>query len=123
MDGVFEQTFPATLDGLAAGTEFLDGICPNPRLSIVFDEIASNIVRCSGAGAFTVRVIKGAELVLEVIDDGREFDPTRVVDPDINAPVEDRAVGGLGIFMVRKMSKSFTYAREGGRNRVKVVMA
>ena len=54
-----EGHFAATMEGMAQATAFLDEICPNPKLSIVFDEIASNVVRCSGATSFDVKVSRG----------------------------------------------------------------
>ena len=42
--------------------------------------------------------------------------------PDVKASLEERSVGGLGIFMVKKMAKSVAYRREGDRNVLTVVM-
>ena len=56
-------------------------------------------------------------------DDGRAFDPTtEVAAPDITASAEERSIGGLGIFMVKKMAKSVAYERRDGRNVLTVVM-
>jgi len=112
----YEKVFPATMDGMVAAAAFLDDACPNPRVSIVFDEIASNIVRCSGAHDFTVRLDLSPAPVLQILDDGKPFDPTTQDDPDVTAPAEERDVGGLGLFMVKKMSKSFDYVRDGMSN-------
>ena len=58
------------------------------------------------------------ELVLTIVDDGRAFNPLEAPEPKISTPVEDRPVGGLGIYLVRKMSDQMEYAREGGKNRL-----
>lgn len=92
---------------------------------VVLDEIVSNIVRCSGASGFSIGLTNledgGMEMVFS--DDGAPFDPTGDVEiPDITAGVEEREIGGLGIFMVKKMSKSVEYVREVGRNVLTVVM-
>ena len=58
------------------------------------------------------------ELVLIVTDDGNPFNPLKCPEPDINLPVEERPIGGLGIFMLRKMFDGMDYAREDGKNRV-----
>jgi anti-sigma regulatory factor (Ser/Thr protein kinase) len=58
------------------------------------------------------------ELVLIVTDDGNPFNPLESPDPDTSLPVEERPVGGLGIFLLRKMFDRMDYAREDGKNRV-----
>src|SRR5690349_2616546 len=50
-----------------------------------------------------------AELVLTLIDDGRPFNPLEAPEPQLDLPVEERPIGGLGIYMVRKMSDRMTY--------------
>lgn len=111
-----EGHFAATMEGMAQATAFLDEICPNPKLSIVFDEIASNVVRCSGATSFDVKVSRDQDIVLTISDDGSPFDPTQTDDPDVTKKAEDREIGGLGLFMVRKMAKRVDYVREKARN-------
>jgi len=120
------RTFPATLEGLAACQEFLSGICQDPKPQIITDEIVSNIVRCSGSPDFDVDIElteDPAEVRLVFVDRGHPFDPTRTEDPDVTAPAEDRGIGGLGLFMVRKMSRSVAYERRGGENVLTVVIA
>ena len=103
---------------------FLESVCDSPKPAIVMDEIVSNIVRCSGAKDFTIGLEQAASgLVINFSDAGKAFDPTtEAKTPDIGATLEDRGVGGLGIFMVKKMSKSVSYVRRDGRNVLTVVM-
>ena len=120
-----EKSFRCSTEGMAEAQTFLESFCESPKPAIVMDEIVSNIVRCSGATGFTIRLSNletgGMEMVF--IDDGSPFDPTSdSKQPDITATVEDRDIGGLGIFMVKKMSKSVKYVRESGRNVLTVVM-
>ena len=61
-----------------------------------------------------------AELVLTVTDDGHPFNPLELPEPDTNLPVEDRAVGGLGIHLLRKMSDRMEYVRTDGKNRLTI---
>ena len=61
-------------------------------------------------------------LRLVIEDEGPAFDPTAHATPDLEAPLEDRAVGGLGVHLVRTMAE-LRYARIGGRNRVEVLVA
>ena len=119
------RAFSCTEEGAIAAQAFLESVCPSPRPMVVLDEIVSNIVRCSGASGFSIGLVdlggSGIEMVFS--DDGAPFDPTGDVEiPDITAGVEEREIGGLGIFMVKKMSKSVKYVREVGRNVLTVVM-
>lgn len=92
---------------------------------VVLDEIVSNIVRCSGASGFSIGLTNLEDGGMEMVftDDGAPFDPTGDAnDPDITAGIEDREIGGLGIFMVRMMARSVKYVRETGRNILTVGM-
>ena len=60
--------------------------------------------------------LDGDVLAVEIFDDGIEFAPDSADDPDTNASIEDRPVGGLGIFLTRQMMDSFDYRRDEGRN-------
>ena len=56
------------------------------------------------------------EVTICLKDTGMEFDPTAKEDPDTNAKMEDRQIGGLGIYMIKKMVDSFEYERVNGYN-------
>ena len=59
------------------------------------------------------------ELVVEIEDDSREFDPSGPPpDVDFDASLEERTVGGLGLFLVHELMDSIAYRRDGGRNLV-----
>lgn len=118
-----EKRFSADLKGLDECQAFVASQCDSPRPQIIMDEIVSNIVRCSGATGFSVSFTQADGLATIVFtDDGVEFDPTAAATPDVTAAAADREIGGLGIFMVRKMSKSVAYERRGHLNVLTVVM-
>ena len=54
--------------------------------------------------------------VIEIIDRGIPFNPLSLPEPDIGASIEDRTIGGLGIYMMRNIMDEVTYKREQGRN-------
>ena len=116
--------FPCSQEGILGAQEFLETVMSSPKPAIILDEIVSNIVRCSGANGFSLAIDRTADgLKMVFTDDGKPFDPlTEVAAPDISAGVEDRGIGGLGIFMVKKMSKSVAYRRDGEKNVLTVVM-
>ena len=59
-------------------------------------------------------------VVVEIVDDGREFEASGVPEPDTDAALEDRAVGGLGLFIVHQMMDSVEFRRVDGRNVVTI---
>ena len=74
-------------------------------------------------GELLVRVEPGADaFVVELIDEGVPFDPLAVGEPDLRAGVADRAVGGLGIFLVRRVMDEVAYVRDGSRNILKLLI-
>ena len=122
---MMKKSFACTTEDLAAAQAFLESVCESPKPAIVMDEIVSNIVRCSGASGFTIELDPSEEggIRMVFVDDGVAFDPTKdVAPPDITAAAENRDIGGLGIFMVKKMSKSVAYVRQDGKNVLTVVM-
>ena len=50
------------------------------------------------------------------LNDGSEFDPLSMGEPDVEAPMEVRGMGGLGIYLVRRNVDDIVYSREDGRN-------
>jgi anti-sigma regulatory factor (Ser/Thr protein kinase) len=64
--------------------------------------------------------IDGSSVEIVITDDGHEFNPWANTDPDITKPVEEREIGGLGVFLVRKLASSMNYRRLDGKNIVSV---
>ena len=94
------------------------------KVNLVLDELSVNIVNYSAeASEIEVSLAADAETVrVEISDNGRPFDPlSDAAEPDINAPLEDRPVGGLGIHLVREMMDELHYSRLDGRNRLAMV--
>ena len=55
-------------------------------------------------------------LIFKLIDTGKEFDPTLQPDADVTLSLEERPIGGLGIFLIRKIMKTVKYCRIDGKN-------
>ena len=94
------------------------------KVNLVLDELWVNVVHYSGAtGDVEVSLDADADEVrLEIADDGRPFDPlSEAVEPNLDAPLEERPIGGLGIFLVREMMDELHYRREDGKNRLAMV--
>jgi anti-sigma regulatory factor (Ser/Thr protein kinase) len=90
-------------------------------LQLALEELVSNVIRHADAAGtplasdVTLRLEPdGVRVQLE--DDGPAFDPLAVPAPDTDAPIDERAVGGLGIHLVRNIVTDLRYARRAGRN-------
>lgn len=93
-------------------------------LKVVADEIFSNIVYYSGAKNADILFRNDADRITLVFeDDGKPYNPLESEEPDITAGVEDRKIGGLGLFMVKKMAESVVYEYIAGRNRMSVILS
>ena len=93
-------------------------------LKVIADEIFSNIVYYSGAktaGILFENDTDNITLVFE--DDGKRYNPLEAEEPDITAGIEDRKIGGLGLFMVKKMAESVQYESVAGKNRITVIVS
>ena len=89
------------------------------RINLVLEELGINIMNHGGdVSAIEISLTSDAEAVtIEITDDGEPFDPVNDhPDPDTAAPLEERRIGGLGIFLVRKMMDEMHYRREQGKN-------
>jgi anti-sigma regulatory factor (Ser/Thr protein kinase) len=61
-------------------------------------------------------------LVIEVSDSAPPFDPTSdSAEPDVDAELDERSIGGLGVHLVKKRTDEMTYRRDGDRNRIRLV--
>ncbi|HRY34095.1 MAG TPA: ATP-binding protein [Bacteroidales bacterium] len=92
------------------------------ELNLVLEEIFTNIVfyAFKDGEAHDILITieqQDSALCIRVEDDGMPFDPTlREPPPDIDKPLEERDIGGLGIHLVRNLMQEVSYRREGDRN-------
>jgi serine/threonine-protein kinase RsbW len=91
------------------------------QINLALDEIVANVIRHAhgdnGHHEIVVRLEAHHDgVVAEVEDDGVAFNPLEAPPPDVDVPVEQRRIGGLGIHIVRTMMDSVQYRREGERN-------
>lgn len=87
------------------------------KMNIVTDEIYSNIIHYSGADEASVECfVKDGKITLTFIDNGKPYNPLEQQEPDITLSADEREIGGLGIFMVRKTMDNIKYSFEGGKN-------
>jgi len=96
------------------------------KINLVLEEIGLNIIDYafeSGSHEFEINVTSDSEaVIIEAIDSGRPFDPlTETPLPDLDAPLDCRPVGGLGVYLVRTLMDQSDYQRIDGKNRLTVV--
>lgn len=125
-----ELTMDATIENITAVTDFVDEQlesygCPmkaQMQINIAIDELFGNIAHYAydpevGPATVSIEVNEEPmEVVITFIDHGIPYDPLKKEDPDVTAPVEEREIGGLGIYMVKKSMDEISYRYEEGKN-------
>ena len=125
-----EITVKAVRENLAEVLGFIEAEleqadCPikaQMQTGVAAEEIFVNIASYAypdGAGSATVRMEITGEpktAVITFIDSGIPYDPLAKPDPDVTLSAEERGIGGLGIFMTKKLMDEVTYSYEGGHN-------
>jgi serine/threonine-protein kinase RsbW len=95
------------------------------QFAVVAEEILTNIVRDAWPGrqpglcAVDVEAVHrngSIQVSLRTEDDGIAFDPTQAPSPDLEASLEERSIGGLGIVLIRTMTDTQVYRRIAGHN-------
>lgn len=129
-----ELTVEANVENIPQVTAFVDAElealrCPmkaQMQIDVAIDELFSNIARYAyqpQTGSATVRVEVEPEpraVVITFLDRGRPYDPLKAKEPDITASAEDRPIGGLGIFLVKKTMDDVHYEYRGGQNVLRI---
>jgi anti-sigma regulatory factor (Ser/Thr protein kinase) len=90
-------------------------------LQIIVEELVTNVIDYGGvpAGEHAVRVELSAqdvELVVHLVDRGKEYNPLLREDPDVTLPAEQRPIGGLGVHFCKKLTEAQEYERRDGCN-------
>jgi anti-sigma regulatory factor (Ser/Thr protein kinase) len=92
---------------------------------LVLEEALSNIIRHGFDDAerheiaVDLRVREG-QVEIQVVDDGREFDPASVAPADIDEPLQSRRIGGLGVHLLRAFAAEIRYRHAAGKNHLYV---
>lgn len=129
-----ELTVNAVVENIEKVTAFVDEQleelgCPvkaQMQIDIAIDELFGNIAHYAynpDIGPATVRVEVVEEplsVVITFIDNGVPYDPLTKEDPDITLSAEERDIGGLGIYMVKKTMDDIVYEYKDGQNILKI---
>ena len=92
-------------------------------VELAVDELVTNTVTYGWSDdapheIFVRQRLAAGHWIVEIEDDGRAFDPRSVPTPALDAPPDERPIGGLGIHLVRSVVDELEYRREAGRNHV-----
>lgn len=125
-----EKTIIPSLENMGEATEFFENFMmeidapmkATMQVNVAVDEVLSNIIQYSGATSVTLKcLLEDGEVKLIFSDDGRKYDPTDKEDPDITLSADERDIGGLGIFMVKKTMDRVFYEYKNGKNVLTIV--
>lgn len=129
-----ELTVEAVLENIDTVTDFVDARLEEldcsmkvmAQINVAVDELFSNIARYAyqpETGSATVRVEvteDPLEVVITFMDHGVPYDPLKREDPDVTLSADERKIGGLGIFLVKKTMDDVKYEYRDGQNILKI---
>ena len=119
------QRIFATVEKLAEEEEWSPAL--TFKTNLVLEEFGLNIMNYGyeeGIHSFDISLISSSDsITIEFVDDGRPFNPLEDGKPPVtDGAVEERPIGGLGIFFVMEMTEDFQYRREDSKNRSTMVI-
>lgn len=87
------------------------------HVQMAVDEAVTNVMEHAYGGRADGRIdiecrMTGRELQIEIRDQGEPFDPDTIQQPNIHSPLSERAIGGLGVFFMRKLMDKVEFARD-----------
>jgi anti-sigma regulatory factor (Ser/Thr protein kinase) len=119
------------LDEIAHLASALDRFCDDAimsdlvknQINLVLEELYTNTVNYGLVGISNGQVIINLlalnnQLEIRYQDNGIAFNPLEMADPDLMLSLDDRPIGGLGVFFVKAMTDNVTYSRVGGWNQL-----
>jgi serine/threonine-protein kinase RsbW len=126
----------AAVDSLQPATEFVRlgamaagwSVDRLGEVDLIVEELFMNVARYAypegvkGLVEIHWWVPRTGVLAVELADQGAPFDPLSKEAPDLTLPLEERPIGGLGLFLVRRMTSALEYRREGDWNRLRFEM-
>ena len=125
---MYELEIAADVDKLSEVTEFVDSIlekngCPikvQMKIDLALEELFVNIAHYAYPdGEGTAKILTGANseyVEITFIDSGVPYDPLAKPDPDVTLSIEERQIGGLGIFLSKKLMDDISYKYEDNKN-------
>lgn len=123
-----EVNFPATDEALADVNSFVESqleaagcsLKNQMKIMVALEELFVNVAHYAydGETGFVTLGIdfEDKDMIMVLKDSGKPFNPLEKADPDISLSAEERDIGGLGIFMVKKSMDDVSYRYENNQN-------
>lgn len=119
----FELEVKNRVDNLPVISDFVDnaltrfGADPATliRVQLVVDEACTNVIKYAYPGEgvgdlkLVLEIVDGT-LVVTLTDRGKPFDPNTIPPPDLSSDVEERRIGGLGVYFIKKVMDEVSYS-------------
>jgi len=91
------------------------------QIHLMLDEVVSNVIKYGYDDGLEHQIhvdvaVDGNHVTIRVEDDGKPFNPLNAPHPNLDAPIEQRPIGGLGVYIVKTVADSVDYRRDAGRN-------
>ncbi|MCR5055483.1 MAG: ATP-binding protein [Clostridia bacterium] len=129
-----QMTVEATVENIELITNFINTElealdCPmkaQMQIDVAVDELFGNIANYAynpETGPATVMIDVEEDplaVIITFMDHGKPYDPLSRDDPDITLSAEEREIGGLGVFLVKKTMDAVTYEYKDGKNILKI---
>ncbi|MDR0677587.1 MAG: ATP-binding protein [Holosporaceae bacterium] len=96
---------------------------------LILDETVTNVINYAYPDGteheFTLEISKKKDdsIDIKLVDNGIPFDPLAKTDPDTDSSLEERQIGGLGIFIVKQLSEAVEYFRKDEKNQLNIIIA
>jgi len=129
VNSTMKKTFPGRFESLSSISEFVASAARQAGLNefatynmqMAVDEACANIIEhgYGGDGAGEIEcscIIDEDRLTVEIRDYGAEFNPCDMPEPDLTGALDDRAIGGLGIYLMCKLVDDARFERDGSAN-------
>ena len=130
-------TLPGKLDSLYAFMDFVTSCAREQEITseriseieLALEEVLVNIIKhaykecgIDGEIEITCTIDDDRSLVIEIADSGTPFDIFSSSEPDLSLDINERQIGGLGIFFVKKLMDEVRYRREDDQNKLTLVV-
>ncbi len=96
------------------------------KIILAVDEACTNVIKhaynYSPDGEIDIQMdLVDSKLVIKIVDDGTNFNPNHIPDPDLKEYHKQKRVGGLGMFLMKKLMDEVLYDNPGNKNRVTLI--
>ena len=122
-------TLPNDIAAVPQLTSFVDNVCSRlnidgstvMQMNLALEEAVVNVMNYAypkgTKGDVDIRALcDGAQMKFVLIDSGTPFDPTKHQTPNVQLSADERAIGGLGIFLVTQIMDNVSYERRNEKN-------